>query len=309
LREQRHELGKYTKRGFFPARPWDYARTGVPDSEDAMHARNTAARTKSTPSISRPASDGTVTPFLEGITINHGPRSLLGRFFLLADQAARTRGITLEFSSMEELVRINRLNASTWRPILPHYDVQYGGLHSENAFCIVGRNKDGEAVATQAARFYDWTQTTLVEEASTLGLFYPQPSLMAQRREKCTITAPHAGSITGRVAFTGAAWYRPDYRGRDLAAVLPRIARAYAFAKWCTDCNITFIAERLVESGLAQRCGYTNVEFAVELDNFAIGAYRGALVWMEKAEMLDDLSRFATTSLSQIDTRVQKRRA
>jgi hypothetical protein len=274
-----------------------------------MHARNTVARPNGGPSIIGPARDRAATPFLEGITINHGPRSLLGRFFLLADQAARTRGITLEFSSMDELVRINRLNASTWRPILPHYDAQYGGIHSDNAFCIVGRNKDGEAVATQAARFYDWAQTSLMEEGSTLRLFYPQPSLMAQRQEKCMITAPHAGSITGRVAFTGAAWYRPDYRGRDLAAVLPRIARAHAFAKWCTDCNITFIAERLVETGLAQRCGYTKVEFAVELENFAIGAYRGALVWMEKAEMLDDLSSFAATSLPQIDTRVQKRRA
>jgi len=274
-----------------------------------MHARNAAARTDHTPSMFGPASDRTVTPFLEGITINHGPRPLLGRFFLLADQAARARGISLEFSSMEQLVKINKLNPSTWRPILPHYDAQYGGIHSENSFCIVGRNMDGEVVATQAARLYDWTGTTLMEEASTLRLFYPQPSLMAQRGERCTITAPHAGSITGRVAFTGAAWYRPDHRGRDLATVLPRIARAYAFAKWCTDCNITFIAERLVETGLAQRCGYTKVEFAVELENFAIGAYRGALVWMAATDMLEDLSKFAATGVSQIDTRVEKRRA
>jgi hypothetical protein len=90
-----------------------------------MRARNSAARTDHTPSIFGPASDRTFTPFLEGVTIKHGPRPLLGRFFLLADQAARTRGITLEFSSMEELVKINRLNPSSWRPILPHYDAQY----------------------------------------------------------------------------------------------------------------------------------------------------------------------------------------
>jgi hypothetical protein len=271
-----------------------------------MRAPSSAVSTRYQPSNAQP--DAAI-PFLEGITIDHGPRPLLGRFFLLADRIAREREVLLEFSTMEELVSINKRNPSSWRPILPHYDPAYGGLHAANSFCIIGRNKLGEVVATQAARLYDWTHTTLMEEASTLRLFYPKPDLMRGSGQRCTISAPHAHAITGRVAFTGAAWYRPDYRGRSLAAVLPRIARAYAFAKWRSACNVTFIAERLVEAGLAERCGYTNVQFAVELENFAIGAYRGALVWMEAADMLDDLSSFMASNRSNVDGGVQKRRA
>ena len=274
-----------------------------------MDALSPGPRATDKRSLAQPAGREAATPFLETITINHGPIPLLGRFFLLADRAARDRELTLHFSSMEELVQINKRNPNSWRPILPHYDVKYGGIDSENAFCIIGRNKVGEVVATQAARLYDWTRTTLMEEATSLRVFYPVPSEMAHSGEKCIVTAPDARSITGRVAFTGAAWYRPDYRGRDLATVLPRIARAYAFAKWCTDFNISFIAERLVETGLARRCGYTNVQFAVELENFAIGAYRGALVWMATVEMLDDLSHSVTAHISQVDTRIEKRRA
>jgi hypothetical protein len=269
-----------------------------------MHAASSAAR-----HVSPHTQPDAAVPFLEGIAIDHGPRPLLGRFFLLADRLTKERDVFLEFSSMDELVRINKSNPSSWRPILPHYDPAYGGLHADNAFCIVGRNKLGEVVATQAARLYDWTHTTLMEEAITLRLFYPQPDIMRGSGERCTISAPHAHAISGRVAFTGAAWYRPDHRGRSLAAVLPRIARAYAFAKWRTACNVTFIAERLVAAGLAERCGYTNVQFAVELENFAIGSYRGALVWMEAADMLDDLSSFMASNRSNVDGDVQKRRA
>jgi hypothetical protein len=274
-----------------------------------MDARFVALRTVETQPISQPADGDTLTPFLEGITIKHGPIPLLGQFLLLADSAARRRDVRLYFSSMDELADINKRNANSWRPILPHYDVAYGGITSENAFCIIGRNAVGDVVATQAARLYDWTETTLMAEAATLRLFYPKPGEMAHGGERCIITAPAAASISGRVAFTGAAWYRPDYRGRDLATVLPRIARAYAFAKWHTDFNVTFIADRLVETGLPRRCGYTNVQFAVELENFAIGRYRGALVWMATDEMLNDVSHLVSSGFAQVDAGIQKRRA
>ncbi|HJZ44758.1 MAG TPA: hypothetical protein VJ233_13635, partial [Hyphomicrobiaceae bacterium] len=41
------------------------------------------------------------------ITVDHGPRDLLGRFFLKADTAARARGITLSFGTFADLVDTN----------------------------------------------------------------------------------------------------------------------------------------------------------------------------------------------------------
>jgi hypothetical protein len=274
-----------------------------------MDASYPALRPADNEPVSPPSYGHTLTPFLDGITIDHGPIQLLGQFLLQADGAARRRDVRLYFAGIEALAEVNKLNADSWRPILPHYDPAYGGINSENAFCILGRNSAGDVVATQAARLYDWTETTLMEEATALRLFYPSPREMAHAGEKCTITAPAAASIRGRVAFTGAAWYRPDYRGRHLATLLPRIARAYAFAKWRTDFNISFIADRLVETGLARRCGYSNVQFAVELENFAIGTYRGALVWMAADEMLEDVSSLVHGGFAQIDAVIQKRSA
>ena len=118
-------------------------------------------------------------------------------------------------------------------------------------------------MATQAARFYDFADTNLHEEATTLRLFYPDPTRMCRPGETCTITAPSAKGITGRVAFSGAAWYRPDFRGRELSSLLPPIGRAYAHAIWDTDCTFTFIAKALVDNGAWRRAGYSNLEWNV----------------------------------------------
>ena len=65
--------------------------------------------------------------------------------------------------------------------------------------------------------------------------------------------------ITGRVVFSGAAWYRRDFRGKDLATILPRISRAYAFTRWNSDFTIGMMDDAVVAGGMAERVGHTNV--------------------------------------------------
>src|SRR6516165_6894454 len=95
------------------------------------------------------------------LKIEYGPASLLGRFFLWADTAARDRGVTLAFATFQDLVEANRANSDSWLPLLPAFDPALGGAGPETGFVIIGRNKQGEVVATQAARFYAWPETTL----------------------------------------------------------------------------------------------------------------------------------------------------
>ena len=248
-------------------------------------------------------------PLLEHIRVDHGPVHLLSRFFLLADTIAKSLGVSLQFASMHDLVTANRRNGESWRPLLPHYDPAYGGINSDNTFCVLGVNGGGEVVATQAARLYTLTDATFLEEASSLRLFYPDPRKQARPGESCIITAPSAGRIRGRVAFSGAAWYRPDYRGRDLVAALSRVSRAYAHAIWNTQQTVTFVAKPLVDKGFVQRCGYASVEWAVELRGFAIGPYYGAFVHIDTVQMIDDLFTFMTPAQPQVDTGILKRRA
>src|SRR6266487_6621180 len=95
------------------------------------------------------------------LKVKYGPVGLLGRFFLWADTAARDRGVTLFVASLQDLVDVNRANSETWRPLLPVFDPVLGGITPETGFVLIGRDRSGQVVATQAARVYDWSHTTL----------------------------------------------------------------------------------------------------------------------------------------------------
>ena len=47
-------------------------------------------------------------------------------------------------------------------------------------------------MATQAARLYDWADTSFHEEASSLRLFYAEPDRFKGEREQIEVTAPVA---------------------------------------------------------------------------------------------------------------------
>jgi hypothetical protein len=215
---------------------------------------------------------------------------LLGRFFLWADTAARDRGVTLSFGSLQDLIEANKANSDTWRPLVPVFDEALGGATSETAFVLIGRNK-GEVVATQAARIYDWSKSSLKDEANSLRMFYADPHAAVARGDSCEITAPIAEKISGRVAFSGGIWYRRDFRGKDLGTILPRISRAYAYTRWHSDFTLGMMGDAVIAGGLAERAGYTKREpGCIELVASPLGQMRCGLIWMQSDELLADLA-------------------
>lgn len=246
---------------------------------------------------------------LAEITVDHGPRDLLGRFFLKADTAARARGITLSFGTFADLVDTNARNTNSWHPLIPLFDPKNGGFNDDNAFCMVGRNQQGEIVATQAARLYRWPNTSFYEEARSLRLFYEDPASMKLPKERCEITAPSTKFVSGNVCFSGGGWYRRDYRKRNLSAILPRISRALAFTRWRTDYTVSVIAEKVILGGMADRSGYTNVDWDLRMYDAPVGTVRCAFVWMETNQLLADLSDFLVGFDAQVDVGVDQRRA
>ena len=225
------------------------------------------------------------------LKIKHGPVGLLGRFFLWADAAARDRGVTLSFGSLQDLAEANRGNSDTWRPLVPVFDEALGGVTPETAFVLIGRNKHGEVVTTQAARIYDWPGTSLKDEAASLRMFFADPDAAFARGDHCKITTPIAEKISGRVVFSGAVWYRRDFRGKDLATIQSRISRAYAFTRWNSDFTIGMMANAVIAGGLAERAGYTKIEHScIELVASPLGEMHCGLGWMQSDELLADLA-------------------
>lgn len=270
-----------------------------------------ASQSRPEPEVQAPAAPPR--PLLSDITIEHGPVDLLGRFFLKADTAARQRGVYLSFSPMQDLVDINRLYQETWRPLLPIFDPAAGGITSDNSFCILGRNAQGEVIATQAARLYDWPNTTFHEEAESLRLLYADPERSKLPGESIEVTARAARNVTGRVVFAGGAWYRPDFRGRQLAQIFTRVCRGIAYTRWKHECQTSVMVEAMqARTGMAAKSGYSKMDWAVTFNGSVCGpteAIRCAFVWMDADEMLGGIEDFLANFDTQVDTRVGKRRA
>src|SRR5437667_41324 len=114
------------------------------------------------------------------------------------------------------------------------------------------------------------------------------PGLAA--REECEVTAPAARRLKGRIVYSGGGWYHPDFRGCSLSAILPRISRAYAFTRWNSDYTVTWVTDALIKKGVVARYGYTNVEWGVRFSSAGAVYYEGALVWMNRMQMLGDLA-------------------
>ncbi|NIA68698.1 hypothetical protein HBA54_08850 [Pelagibius litoralis] len=210
-----------------------------------------------------------------------GPLALLERFFAAAETAADDLGILLTIEQdFDALLAFNQTQRESWYPLTPMYDPRLNRLTPENSFWISGRDSRGDIVATQCARFYDWRGTDFKAEFESLRLAYAEPA---------TCAAPSAAQVTGPVVFSGAGWYRPDYRGKGLSSLLPRISRALALTRWDTDFTYSFIEPKLVEKGIAARYGYTNIEPGIEWLNSFRGSCAFCLLWMPRDQLLADM--------------------
>lgn len=229
---------------------------------------------------------------LEQISIRCGPVDLLGRTFLKCVSAAKQRGIELRFATFDELVAVNQENSASWKSLFPAFDPRASDLTSANSVCVVGVAETGKVVATQALRLFDWASTNLTIEATTLRMFYKDPAPRIERGEQCIVSAPSASCVRGNALFSGATWYHPEYRGRQLVEIVPRFTRAYTVAQWSFDILFAFQDENVAKRGVITRAGVQRIERGVQIENFEMGNINFVLGLMTPHEIESDLSDF-----------------
>jgi hypothetical protein len=164
-------------------------------------------------------------------------------------------------------------------------------LEPSSSYCILGRNRSREVVSAQAGRLYDWPATNFHAEATSLRFIYKNPEQDKRPGEVIKITAKKAKELKGRVVFSGAGWYRPDYRNTGLSTVLPRVSRACALTLWDPDYVMTLMAEPVLRGGFARRGGFTHSASMVRWMNSPLGDIDLVLVWMTAEEAISDLSK------------------
>jgi hypothetical protein len=246
--------------------------------------------------------------FLSDVVIDYGPREKLSRLLLRADTEMRQYGLSVSFVPFDELVAINRANADSWRPILPIFDPEIGGVSEKNGFAIVGRDASGRAAYAHACRLHSLGDATLKEEIESLRLFYADPERSRGEGEALRVSAPTAATTTGQAVFIGAVWYRPDFRAKNMMRTTSPLARAIAFTRWYCDFSFSFMAEELVRAGTAEKARFPHVEWEIDMVRtpvYRAGHLRAALVWTNMAEHLQHFDAYLGSGQSQVDPVVE----
>ncbi len=246
--------------------------------------------------------------FLDNISLRHDAPEVLAQFLLTAEMRVRALGVRLEFGSFEELRSCNQANRATWRPLVPTLDHTCNEIDTSLSFCILGRDQDGNVVATQAARMIDLRGTNLKAEAESMRLFYdgsPPQDLSV------LLSAPSAESISGNVVYSGGVWYHPRFRRQGLATLLPRMSRALAFGTWNADLVLSFVEDPLLRKDMASKYGYPRFErhFLLTDDRAGDVLFAGGLIWISRAETLKDLRSWINGQGAEIDVVPHARRA
>lgn len=236
---------------------------------------------------------------LDQIELKHGPIALLGRFFLLAEQAARDRGVHLRLhTDMDSLAEIYpEVMPGRSLPVLSTFDPAHSDLSPKNAFWISGHDDSGTIIATQAARLFDMTRSTVERELVSMRLFYAAPEKHLAAGARCLVDCPPANDITGRVVYSGGAIYHPKVRGCGLSRILPRISRALAHSMWDSEYTFSTVETLLIAKNVHRSYGYTRHSELVSLRGTNRGAMDFDLIWMPTQEMLEDLTNYISETV------------
>jgi hypothetical protein len=225
----------------------------------------------------------------DAIAVEYGPARLLAPFLLAADRAARRQGVTLRVRfDFDELLYVNRHYAARgiWYPLVDGFNPECADINRGEAFWVSGEDENGEVVVTSACRIYDWAGTSLAEQARAVWYGH-------DRGQPCIVTAEAAQQITGLVAWGGASWVRPDFRGRHLSYLIPRVLKAYGSAHWPIRYLFCFMGAENARKGLAASYGHQKLSYSISFPGSPHGEQVVGYTRVE--EFYEELTRFMAT--------------
>lgn len=243
-------------------------------------------------------------PVLEDLQINHGPVTLLGRFFLIADAVLAKAGVTLVRASLSDAAATQAANVESWHLFPPMLDTRLSPIAPDMSYGLLGRNERGDVVCVQGGRIYDAGERSFADIVADQSFFYGSAIPPAQGLPVAEVTAPSAALVKGRFVYSGGLWVHPDYRGRHLATVLPRFSRCYALSMWDTQFTVGMANEATYNPRLVAAYGYDKVEHRFTIHNLTPAPMSWAILWMNRADLIGDLTRFVDAHVPQVDAAV-----
>ncbi len=245
--------------------------------------------------------------FTEELRVQYGPKHEIGLFLLQGDRALSEMGLRLYIShDLRRLYAVNQRHLASWAPLMPIFDPDRNDIQPHRAFMFELHNEAGEIVATQVSRLLDLTGTDLKTEMEGLRLFYRDPARDAGPDERIEVTAPKAREITGVVSLSGGLWYRPDWRGKGLSQVLPRMTRTLSYTLWNVDYVISFVEQGPVDHGILKQYALPDSEPWVKIRNSYKSETDLLLTWRHQSDIAADVTRVYLADLNKRRERIRE---
>jgi hypothetical protein len=242
--------------------------------------------------------------FLDGLRLDHGPIADIGRFLLAAEDTVASYGIALSFARIADLVALQENNEVSWPLLAPWMSAKFAPLSDDNSYCLLGRNAQGKVVASQAGRIYRLGDRTLRHIVDDHSIIYGKPKSLDGQNPFIRLAAPSAAKLGGTLVYSGALWVDPAHRGNKLAALLPRISRAYAHGRFGTETTFCFVSDQIAASPLFAMYGYTNREPGFSLWEGEKRIYEASLLWMHSNQLVSDMNATREQLVAQINPAV-----
>lgn len=177
-------------------------------------------------------------------------------FTAAANAYINSQGIHLEVDADFRRYADHVGSARPERPIATPFCAKRHFLSQDDGFCVLGRDKEGQVVHTQAMRKIVLSEQSLSdflsEQFHQFPLAEPEPDFSSATY----VSGPGARQITGVTFYHGDFWLDDTYRKTALSAVLSRFAQALCLLHWKPDYVFGFMPNPIAFKGLAEREGY-----------------------------------------------------
>jgi len=173
--------------------------------------------------------------------------------------------------------------------INPAFNPKFSNLDEENAVWLIGHNKDGDVVHTQAMKLLNLENQTLSDHFSkNIANFVSEGYDFSLGKTEVYLSS-EASKISGKVSYHGEVWMKPGrggYRGGSLIVLLTRLMIIKTLLKWSPDYLIGLQAPLTSCRGLGVREGYMRAEQRTLVWHMANGEppQEDWMVWMNGEE-------------------------
>ncbi|MEM7289386.1 MAG: hypothetical protein AAF412_03270 [Pseudomonadota bacterium] len=169
-------------------------------------------------------------------------------------------GISLQSGRDFEIFKFFSAESDRETPMDPIFSPTESDIQLVNGLWLLGRNRSGEVVQTQAMRMLDLQGGNLTQfMTENISQIRPHGYDVDVHKTRWRLS-PSASRISGRVMYHGGLWIRRDQRGGSLTTLITRYLMAKVLLELDPDFIFGLQAPFVACRGLSAREGYPHLE-------------------------------------------------